>query len=184
MEGVIHEVQRLEKLLGNMMDFGKPKVFRTKREDIHYPINETLKLLNKELRSGKITIEKFFNPEVPPILIDVSKMEQVFLNILLNAIDAMPEGGNIIIKTDIIKEEIEDNITKNWVQIAIQDSGIGIKGQDMPYLFEPFYSKSSERTGLGLSIVLGLIELHNGKIKIDSQEGKGAIVTISLPFEQ
>jgi signal transduction histidine kinase len=116
-------------------------------------------------------------------LIDVSKIQQVFLNILLNAIDAMSEGGNIIIQTDVIQEKTEDHIIQNWVQIIIQDSGIGIKEEDMPYLFEPFYSKSSERTGLGLSIVLGLIELHNGKIKIDSQEGKGTTVTIHLPVE-
>ncbi|MGA1841015.1 MAG: ATP-binding protein [bacterium] len=183
MESVIHEVQRLEKLLENLTDFGKPKVFRTTREDIHYPINETLKLLSKEIRTSKITIEKSFNPDIPSVLIDVSKMQQVFLNVLLNAIDAMTEGGNIIIKTDFIREKIEDKITQNWVQIAIQDSGIGIKREDMPHLFEPFYSKSSERTGLGLSIVLGLIELHNGKIKIDSQEGKGTTVKIHLPVD-
>ena len=86
-------------------------------------------------------------------------------------------------KTDVIQEKIEDKITQNWVQIAIQDSGTGIKAEDMPYLFEPFYTKSSERTGLGLSIVLGLVELHNGKIKIDSQEGKGTTVKIHLPVE-
>jgi len=183
MESLLHEVQRLEKLLENLMDFGKPKVFLTKREDIHYPINETVKLLSKELRSGNITIEKLFNPEIPPVLIDVSKMQQVFLNILLNSINAMPEGGNIIIKTHVIQEKIEDKITQNWVQITIQDSGIGIKEEDMPYLFEPFYSKSSGRTGLGLSIVLGLIELHNGKIKIHSQTGKGTTVTIYLPID-
>jgi signal transduction histidine kinase len=183
MESVTQEVQRLEKLLENMMDFGKPSVFLTKSEDIRYPINETLKLLSKELRSDKITIEKSFNPDIPPVLIDVSKMQQVFLNILLNAIDAMPDGGNIIIKTDVVREKIEDKITKNWVRISIQDSGMGIKREDMPHLFEPFYSKSSGRTGLGLSIVLGLIELHNGKIEIDSQEGKGTTVKIYLPVE-
>ncbi len=183
MESLIHEVQRLEKLLENMMDFGKPKLFITRREDIHYPINETLKLLSKELMSSKITIEKLFDPQIPHILIDVSKMQQVFLNILLNSIDAMPDGGDIIIKTDVVNEKTEDNITKNWVQIAIQDSGTGIKEKDMPYLFEPFYSKSSNRTGLGLSIVLGLIEMHNGKIKIHSQEGRGTTVKIYLPID-
>jgi len=183
MESLIHEVQRLEKLLENLTDFGKPKPFLTTKEDIHYPIQETLKLLSKELRSGNITIEKSFNREIPLISIDVSKMHQVFLNILLNSINAMTEGGSIIIKTDVIREKNEGSVTGNWVEIMIQDSGTGIKEEDMPYLFEPFYSKSSQRTGLGLSIVLGLIELHNGRIEIHSQEGKGTTVSIYLPID-
>ncbi|MBN2373165.1 PAS domain S-box protein, partial [bacterium] len=184
MESLIHEVKRLEKLLETLMDFGKPKVFFTTREDIHYPIKETLKLLSKELMSGNINIEKSFDLDIPLISIDVSKMQQVFLNILLNSISAMPEGGKIIIKTGVIKEEkTEDHISKGWVQVTIKDSGIGIKEKDIPHLFEPFYSKSSEKTGLGLSIVLGLIEMHNGRIKIESQEGKGTTVNIHLPVD-
>jgi len=181
MEGILHEVQRLEKLLENLMDFGKPKLFLTTMEDIHKPINQTLKLLNKKLKSARIKIQKAFNPKIPKIMIDASKMQQVFLNILLNALDAMPEGGEIRIHTDTCKEKIMGDPPGDWVQVAIQDNGMGIKEEYMPYIFDPFYSKSTRRTGLGLSIVSRIIELHNGLIRIESQEGKGTTVKIYLP---
>jgi signal transduction histidine kinase len=181
MGSILKEIQRLEKLLGTLMDFGKPALFLTKSEDIHYPINETLKLLSKKLKHFNIIIKKEFNLGIPKVEIDVSKIQQVFLNILLNAIDAMPEGGEIIIKTDCYQEATEGNKYKNWVQVIIQDSGTGIKKEYMPYIFDPFYSHSKRRTGLGLSIVSRIIDLHKGFIDIQSQEGKGTTVKIYLP---
>lgn len=183
LKSILNEVQRLEKLLENLSDFGKPSVFLTKKGDIHYPIKETLRLLRKKLNSSGITVKKVFNPEVPQIMIDVSKMQQIFLNILLNSMDAMPGGGKIIIKTDIFQEEKEDNIKKGWVKITIQDTGAGIKEKDLPYIFDPFFSRSSKRTGLGLSIVSRIIDLHNGSINVRSQEGEGTKVEIYLPIE-
>ena len=105
------------------------------------------------------------------------------LNILLNSVDAMPEGGEILIKTDIPQREDADEGEEDFIQIVIQDNGTGIKKEYLPYIFDPFYSKSPRRTGLGLSIVSRIIELHNGYITIDSEEGKGAIVKIYLPVD-
>jgi signal transduction histidine kinase len=183
MESILSEVQRLEKLLENLSDFGKPTIFLTKKEDIHYPINETLRLLKRQFRSNGIAVEKAFNLKVPAIKIDASKMQQIFLNILLNSIDAMPGGGKIIIKTDTYQEETEDKIRKCWLKITIQDTGAGIKDEDLPHIFDPFFSRSSKRAGLGLSIVSRIIDLHNGSINIRSQEGEGTKVEIYLPFE-
>lgn len=117
-------------------------------------------------------------------MIDASKMQQVFLNILLNSLDAMQRGGEIQIKTDTCHEKIIGEISQDWVQVTIQDNGTGIKEEYMPHIFDPFYSKSTRRTGLGLSIVTRIIELHNGLIQIRSQEGKGTIVNIYLPCSQ
>jgi signal transduction histidine kinase len=183
LEGILHEVQRLEKLLENLTDFGKPAIFLTKKENIHNPINNTLNLLKRKFKSKGITVEKAFNTEVPAIKIDSAKMQQIFLNIFLNSIDAMPDGGKIIITTDIFQEEKEDEIKKDWVKITIQDTGIGIKDEDLQHIFDPFFSRSSKRTGLGLSIVSRIINLHNGLINIWSQEGKGTKVDIFLPIE-
>lgn len=183
MGSILQEVQRLEKLLENLSDFGKPTIFLMKKEDIHYPINETLRLLKRKFSSNGIIIEKAFNPKVPAIKIDTSKMQQIFLNILLNSIDAMPGGGKIIIKTDTCQEETEDKVKKCWIKITIQDTGIGIKNEDLSHIFDPFFSRSSKRTGLGLSIVSRIIDLHNGSINIWSQEGKGTKVEIYLPIE-
>lgn len=183
MKGIFREVQRLEKLLESLSDFGKPAVFLTKKEDIHYPINETLRLLKRRFGSKGIIVEKAYNPEVPTVKIDSSKMQQIFLNILLNSIGAMPGGGKIIIKTDICQEETEDKIGTCWIKITIQDTGTGIKDKDLSYIFDPFFSRSSNRAGLGLSIVSRIIDLHNGSINIRSKEGKGTKVEIYLPVE-
>lgn len=182
MESVIHEVQRLEKLLENLMDFGKPSIFLTKKEDIHHPINETLKLLDKKLNPAGIKVNKIFDPEIPQVMIDLSKIQQVFLNIFLNAVDAMQGGGEITIKTGLFQEDIEEDITRNWVEVTIQDNGTGIKEEYLPYIFDPFYSKSRRKTGLGLSVVSRIIDLHHGRIKITSQEGQGTTVRIYLPI--
>ncbi|MGA1865152.1 MAG: two-component system sensor histidine kinase NtrB [bacterium] len=183
LEGILSEVQRLEKLLESLSDFGKPTVFITKKEDIHNPISKTLRLLKRKLDSNGIVVKKAFNNKIPVIKIDSSKMQQIFLNIFLNAMDAMPGGGKIIIKTDIYQAESEDNAEKLWVTVSIQDTGTGIKDEDLQHIFDPFFSGSSNRTGLGLSIVSRIIDLHNGSINILSKEGEGTTVEICLPVE-
>ena len=182
-EGILHEVKRLEKLLETLLDFGKPKIFMTEKADLNSIIDTTLKLMEKKCAAAGITIKRIFNLKIPKIQVDASKMQQVFLNILLNSVDAMPEGGEILIKTDIPQREDADEGEEDFIQIVIQDNGTGIKKEFLPYIFDPFYSKSPRRTGLGLSIVSRIIELHNGYITIDSEEGKGTIVKIYLPVD-
>ena len=182
-EGILNEVKRLERLLETLLDFGKPKIFLTQKADIHSIIDTTLKLMKKKCSAAGISIKRIFNLKIPKIQVDASKMQQVFLNILFNAVDAMPEGGEILIKTDISKTEVADEGKKDFIQIVIKDNGIGIKKEHLPYIFDPFYSKSPKRTGLGLSIVSRIIELHNGYITLDSKEGQGTIVKIYLPVD-
>jgi two-component system NtrC family sensor kinase len=129
-----------------------------------------------------------YNLEIPMVLVDSSKMQQVFFNLFLNSIAAMPNGGELIIKTDILSEDdtlsegSDGYIPQKGVQVTIQDSGIGIKSADLPYIFDPFFSKSPQGTGLGLSIVARIIEFHNGSITIQSEEGIGTTVKVSLPL--
>lgn len=181
-KSIFLEVKRLEKLLQHLMDFSKPASFITIREDIHHPIERSLKLIHNKFRTKGIKIKKIFSSEIPKIKIDPAKMQQIFLNLFLNSIEAMPDEGQITIKTDIFHEEIESR-KKAWVRITIQDNGIGIKEEDLPYIFDPFFSRSSQRTGLGLSIVLRLIESHKGEIIIQSKEGKGTTVKIYFPTD-
>jgi len=181
LESISHEVQRLERLLEGLTNFAKPSLFELKKASIHHFIDITIKLLNKNLSAGKIRVNKIYDSKVP-ILIDPSKMQQVFFNILLNSIKAMPNGGELIIKTSIFHEEIAEDIKKEWVLTTVQDTGIGIKKEDLAYIFDPFFSKSTQGTGLGLSNVYRIIELHNGSITVQSKEGVGTTVKIYLPI--
>ncbi len=182
LESISHEVQRLERLLEGLMNFAKPSPFELKKTSSHHFIDITIKLLNKKLSAGKIKVNKIYDTKVPKILIDPSKMQQVFFNILLNSITAMPNGGEIIIKTSIFHEELAEDIKKEWVRITVQDTGIGIKKEDLPYIFDPFFSKSAQGTGLGLSNVYRIIEFHNGSITVQSKEGMGTTVKIYIPI--
>ena len=181
LESISHEVQRLEHLLEGLTNFAKPSLFELKKISVHHFIDITIRLLHKKLSAGKIRINKIYDAKVP-ILIDPSKMQQVFFNILLNSITAMPNGGEIIIKTSIFHEEITEDIKNEWVRITVQDTGIGIKEEDLPYIYDPFFSKSPQGTGLGLSNVYRIIELHNGSINIQSKEGVGTTVKIYIPI--
>jgi len=180
---ILHEVERLEKLLEGLMNFAGPGPFILKMSNIHHPIDTTLKLLNEKLRSGKIRVKKMYNLETPKVLIDSSKMQQVFFNLFLNSITAMPNGGKLSIKTDILSEKIDGHLPQKSVKVTIQDNGIGIQSEDLARIFDPFFSKSSQGTGLGLSIVSRIIELHNGSIKVESQEGIGTTVKVYIPLD-
>jgi signal transduction histidine kinase len=95
----------------------------------------------------------------------------------------MPGGGKLIIKTDIYQTETGEKVGRCWMKISIQDTGTGIKDEDFQHIFDPFFSKSSNRAGLGLSIVSRIIDLHNGSINVRSKEGTGTTVEICLPVE-
>ena len=178
---ILHEVQRLEKFIKDLMNFSKPNIFQFEKLNIHKLIDNNLNLLKSKIKLGNIKIRKKYNLNIPNIKIDSSKIKQVFFNIFLNSIIAIPNGGEIIISTSIYKKEVNE-IKNDYLQIIIKDNGVGIKDEDLPKIFDPFFSKSPKGTGLGLSIVYKIIEYHNGTIFIKSQEGKGTTVKILIPF--
>ncbi|MGA1865133.1 MAG: two-component system sensor histidine kinase NtrB, partial [bacterium] len=135
-------------------------------------IEETLLIIRHELNEHDIEVHKNLQP-VPPVLADKDQMKQLFLNLILNAMQAMSEGGKLIIST------VRDGENIN---ISFQDEGIGIPESVRKKLFEPFFTTKEEGIGLGLSITKRIIEAHNGKIFIESEEGKGSIFHIILPL--
>ncbi|MGA1825330.1 MAG: two-component system sensor histidine kinase NtrB [bacterium] len=180
---VLQEIQRLEKLLENLMNFAKPSAFKLTDTDIHTIIDSTLRLLNKKFKVGKINVKEIFASNIPQIPIDSAKMKQVFFNILLNSIEAMPTGGEITITTTILPEEDAQHNEKKQLQILIHDTGIGIKEEYLSSIFDPFFSKSLHGVGLGLSIAYKIIELHHGCITAQSHEGAGTSIKICIPLE-
>jgi signal transduction histidine kinase len=108
------------------------------------------------------------------ILMDREQMKQVALNLLLNAVQAMPRGGTLMLRGRNSKDG-------QWITISIQDSGVGIPNEDMNKLFDPFFSTKEGGIGLGLSIAHRIIDQHHGKIEVESDPGKGTLFTIWLP---
>jgi signal transduction histidine kinase len=137
-------------------------------------LKETCLLLKGECAKQHIRILKRFSPTLPLVMADREQLQQVFLNLLLNAIQAMPGGGSITLTTTFDAEG-------HQVKIAVADTGEGISPQYLSRIFDPFFTMKKEGTGLGLCVSERLISAHGGSISVSSQEGKGSVFTLSLP---
>jgi two-component system, NtrC family, sensor kinase len=132
-----------------------------------------LELSGKELQHSYVNIERIWDPAIPLIIANPDHLKQVFLNLVINAIDAMPQGGDLSIRTIFD----QDNVS-----IEFTDTGIGMPPEIQARLFEPFFTTKTQGSGLGLSISYGIIQEHDGQILVQSEVGKGTTFTITLPI--
>ncbi|MCC6550358.1 MAG: HAMP domain-containing protein [Ignavibacteriaceae bacterium] len=144
--------------------------------DITYLIEKALLLINHHFQINKITIEKNYASDLPPVTCDPQKIEQALVALLMNAVEAMSSGGVI---------RIDSSVNHGKVYIEITDQGKGIEDKDLPYIFEPFYSTKKEQkgTGLGLAVVYGIVTSHGGTISVKETSSKGTTIEIILPVE-
>jgi signal transduction histidine kinase len=168
------EIDRINEIVDQFLRFAKPASPLLKKVKIIPIFEETLQLLKPQIERQRISVQKHFR-SLPLITIDKEQMKQVVLNLLLNAIQAMPEGGRLDLSA-LVSEE------NQGIHISIQDSGVGIPPEDMNKLFDPFFSTKEGGIGLGLSIAHRIIDQHRGKIEVESTPGKGTQVTIWLPM--
>ncbi len=172
---VIHESRRCSKIVKELLDFARVSDSQKTRQPVRKAINRTAALIEHNVDFKNIKIVKDFAPDLPEILIDASQIEQVLINIMINAGQAMPEGGELSIKTEM-------GTTGDHIYIRIKDTGCGIPEENIEKLFDPFFStKGHHGTGLGLSVSYGIIQSHGGEITVSSEPGKGTTFTIVLP---
>ncbi|MDP2654720.1 MAG: ATP-binding protein [Candidatus Omnitrophota bacterium] len=169
-----HEVDRIDNLVHQLLEFAKPTPPLLKITDVHLIISDTLTLLNNEFLKHQINISLNLNAASMP-LADANQLKQALLNIFLNALDAMKNGGTLAIETS--------NPTAGLFRCAISDTGIGIDKNDLPHIFDPFFTKKDRGTGLGLAITYGIIKEHGGSIRVESALGKGTKFIIELPVQ-
>jgi len=170
------EIHRINEIVDQFLRFAKPAPPLLKKADVISIFEETLQLLRPQIEKQGIVIQKEFQP-LPPILMDREQMKQVILNLLLNAVQAMPKGGHLSVKGHIPKGD-------RWIKLSIQDSGVGISGEDINKLFDPFFSAKEGGMGLGLSIAHRIIDQHHGKIEVESSPGEGTLFTVWLPIHK
>lgn len=173
----LSEAQRLAEMLRNMLSFSKPEEEERRPVKINELIEGILLVMEKQMKESNIKIETYFDDEVPEIMASTNQLRQVFLNMFKNAKEAMPRGGILTVRTSH-----ED---KN-VLIQIQDTGVGIPEEIRDKIFDAFFTTKQKvkGVGLGLSVCYGIIKDHGGEIKVESEEGKGASFTISLPIQK
>jgi signal transduction histidine kinase len=130
-----------------------------------------------------VTLFSSLSSEVPPILGDPTHLQTLFLNLITNALDAMPQGGHLRISTQIQSTPAPSGENRRWVEISIADTGIGITEESKKRIFDPFFTtkKIGEGTGLGLAICEKIIKEHAGRLEVESEVGKGSTFSIFIP---
>ena len=175
MEIMTGEISRLERILSEMLDFAKPLRLDLKPASVRLIIASCLEMLTVRFQEKGIEVRKKFSRSIPNILIDRDKIEQAIINVLQNSIDAIPEDGWIGITTKYTQQSVRQ------VEIEIDDNGPGIRQEDLPYVFDPFFSNKKKGTGLGLWNVKKVIEAHGGSVGITTKRTGGVHLSMSIP---
>ncbi|MFZ5642977.1 MAG: ATP-binding protein [Bacillota bacterium] len=167
------QIDRQNRVIQELLDFGRPSKEVVQPVNFNSLMEKILTFTLPMLKQSFISIEVSLEPNLPKIIADASRIKQVFVNMILNAIQAMPEGGKLIIRSYLQDE---------FVCAEFKDNGSGIANEDLPRIFDPFYTTKETGTGLGLSISHQIIKSHNGTIHVSSTPGEGTIFKIKLPF--
>jgi len=170
------ELDRCGSIISGLLSFSREPTLEYKDIDIHEVLESVITLTSHKIELQEIKLETDLFPY--PLLLrgDVNQLQQCFLNLIFNAVEAMPEGGNLNISSNLTAD-------KEKIIVFVKDTGCGIKEEDKEHIFDPFFTTKGEGegTGLGLSIVYGIVKTHNGEIKLDSDEGQGTTVRVTFP---
>jgi signal transduction histidine kinase len=181
LEIVDQEAKRMSGLVANLLQFCHRNTERSSTVDIGKEVINTLELIHHQLRKGQIAVVREIDPSTPTIFADRQKLRQVFLNLLTNASDAMPQGGRLILRS----APCSLPTGQPGVALEFSDTGAGIAAQHLDRVMEPFFSTKEEGkgTGLGLAICRRIVQEHQGTIQLISEVGKGTTVRIVLPVK-
>jgi PAS domain S-box-containing protein len=176
------ELDRTTRIIRNLLDFARQSEPSMKPVNINKIIEAALLLVENQINLENIKLEKKLDPEVPLVLADFDKIQQVLINIMLNAIQAMPKGGDLTVATEGTRTTEIKGIRKKVVKIDIKDTGVGIPTENLNKLFTPFFTtkEKGQGVGLGLSVVHGIIGKHGGRIDVASEPGVGTTFTVYL----
>ncbi len=182
MQSALEEIEKLEKIVTELLEFASNPSSRRVTRDLRKVLDHTLFLIHKQsIRQGVRLVRD--NPQgLPPLRLDPEKIKQATLNILLNALNVLPEGGEIRITTRL-HERTEALEGRRGVELTISDNGPGIHPEDLEYIFDPFFTRNPKGFGLGLSIAHTIVEEHQGRIVVENIPDAGACFHIFLPVE-
>jgi len=175
MNKVGKEAERIKKIVQNLLDFSRQRKPDLKETDINMVIEKAIKLMRNTIEISNIDVKLNFDDGLLHVFIDKHQIQQVLVNIIGNAVQAMPDGGNLFISTRTGKD-------KDFIEISVIDTGKGIPPEFLPHIFDPFFTTKGEGgTGLGLSVSYGIIKNHKGDIRVESEVGVGTAFIIELP---
>jgi len=176
-EIMVQEVERLNRVIGQLLEFARPMTIQKKPTSMHTVIQHSLKMIEGQAQAKNIKITTSLSPESKDVSIDPDRISQVLLNLYINSIEAMDHGG-------ILSVELSWDENAQMTKIAVSDIGAGINKEDLVHIFDPYFTTKQSGTGLGLAIVHKIIESHKGEVRVESEPGKGTTVTILLPVSK
>jgi len=184
-----HEIDRIDSLVNQLLRFARPTKPLLRPMHVHEILEKSLSLIGHRMYQKEIKLTRSLEANVDTIRADADQLEQVFLNFFLNAMDAMKNGGELGVNTHIHTDERwvsalthGNGDTAEVLRITIRDTGEGIRKQDIPHVFDPFFTTKDYGTGLGLSVVHGIIQEHGGQIEVESELKKGTAFHVLLPL--
>jgi two-component system sensor histidine kinase HydH len=171
---MIQEVDRLNRVVSQLLEFARPINIKPQPTNLTTLIDDSIKLIENQAAQKDIAIKTHISNQATEIMIDPDRLNQILLNLYLNAIESMVSG-------DELKIELSSNSEADGIDIKISDTGCGISPEDLTKIFDPYYTTKSSGTGLGLAIAHNIIEAIGGQIKVSSSQDKGTVFTIQIP---
>ncbi len=178
LEIVMREAARARDVVRRLLDFARQSESTRARASLNDVVDDVVTLSRHLIHTSGVTLNLVMEENLPWILVDVNQMKQVLLNLIHNALQAMPNGGDLTIST-----KSTPRAGRDWIKVSVQDTGVGIPKLDQARIFEPFYTTKGDQggTGLGLSVTYGIITDHGGQIDVESQPGAGSKFSVWLP---
>jgi len=182
---VLKEVERLDSIVRDLLLFSRPRSFHPVECNVVEVCEQVLSLIAARCAEANVVVHRAYL-KAPSVLVDVAQVEQVLLNLCINALQAMHEGGILTISCQVRQVPATDLLTgaSNWLEIAVSDTGPGIASDQSERIFQPFYTTKAHGIGLGLPISRRLVEDHHGTLSVESRPGYGATFTIQLPLPE
>jgi len=178
LETIVRETTRIRGIVQGILDFARETHMQKKPRKIDEVLDQTLEIVVHQQRFFGITLEKNYDPSLPEVVVDSNLMEQVFMNIILNAVDALHGSGTLTVKT---------RRHNGWAEVEFSDSGTGMPEEILDKIFDPFFTTKDSTEGmgmgLGLAVSYGIVKNHNGDISVSSKEGQGTTFSIRLPLD-
>ena len=172
---MIAEVDRLNRVVGQLLEFARPVPVSPKSTSLQKLVDDSVRLIEQKAKEKKITVKTLNSVKVDKAVIDPDRINQVLLNLYLNAIESMESGGELGVELSADEEN-------HRIEIRVSDTGCGIPGEHLSRIFDPYFTTKSTGTGLGLAVAHNIMEAMGGKIKISSQPGKGTTFCITIPI--
>jgi two-component system sensor histidine kinase HydH len=171
---MVQEVERLNRVIGELLEFARPVAVKAKPVSINRLIQHSLRMIESQAQENNVEIHTNLSPDIKDYPLDQDRINQVLLNLYLNAIEAMDKGGTLSIS-------LSRDGDSGGITISVSDTGRGIDKKDLDHIFDPYFTTKQSGTGLGLAIVHKIVSSHKGDVKVSSKPGRGTMVTIHLP---